>query len=135
MKKVNLADIGGMEFPAGRRTRVLVGENAPLEAERFVMGHVTLYPGGSVPPHEHAQEEVYFIVSGCGRIVVDDASSDVSAGDCIYIPSQAEHSLENTSDHDMVMMFCYAPKTVAEHWAQELQGRSQANQAASSGES
>ena len=28
----NVNDIVGMEFPAGRRTRVLVGPEAPLEA-------------------------------------------------------------------------------------------------------
>ena len=45
MDIINVADVGGTEFPAGRRTRVLVGPDAPLEAERFVMGHVTIYPG------------------------------------------------------------------------------------------
>ena len=68
MDIINVADVGGVEFPAGRRTRVLVGPDAPLEAERFVMGHVTIFPGGSVPIHSHEQEEVYFIIEGEGSI-------------------------------------------------------------------
>ena len=68
MEIINVADIAGMEFPAGRRTRVMVGPGAKLEAANFVMGHVTIYPGGSVPIHAHEQEEVYFIVAGQGCI-------------------------------------------------------------------
>ena len=115
-------DIVGMEFPAGRRTRVLVGPEAPLEAERFVMGHVTVYPGGSVPLHSHPQEEVYYIVAGQGSIVVDQEIRNVQAGDCIYLSPDSSHMLKNTSTDNMIMMFCYAPKTVAEHWAQEMKG-------------
>ena len=115
-------DIVGMEFPAGRRTRVLVGPEAPLEAERFVMGHVTVYPGGSVPLHSHPQEEVYYIVAGQGSIVVDQEIRNVQAGDCIYLSPDSSHMLKNTSTENMIMMFCYAPKTVAEHWEQEMKG-------------
>ena len=122
MDIVNVADIKGMEFPAGRSTRVIVGPDAPLEAEQFVIGNVTIYPGGSVPLHSHQQEEVYYIVAGAGSIAVDDESRSVQTGDCIYLKPQSNHMLSNTSTENMVMMFCYAPKTVAEHWAQEMKG-------------
>ena len=122
MDIINVADVGGTEFPAGRRTRVLVGPDAPLEAERFVMGHVTIYPGGSVPLHSHEQEEVYYIAAGEGSIAVNEEIQEVRAGDCIYIRPQKTHMLKNTAKENMIMMFCYAPKTVAEHWAEELKG-------------
>ena len=122
MDIVNVVDIKGMELPAGRLTRVIVGPNAPLEAEQFVMGHVTIYPGGSVPLHSHQQEEVYYIVAGAGSIAVDEETRNVQTGDCIYLKPQSNHMLSNTSTDNMVMMFCYAPKTVAEHWAQEMKG-------------
>ena len=122
MDIINVADVGGVEFPAGRRTRVLVGPDAPLEAERFVMGHVTIYPGGSVPLHSHEQEEVYYIAAGEGSIAVDEEVRSVRSGDCIYIRPQKMHMLKNTATENMIMMFCYAPKTVAGHWAEELKG-------------
>ena len=126
MEMINVADIAGMEFPAGRRTRVMVGPGAMLEAANFVMGHVTILPGGSVPIHSHEQEEVYFIVEGQGNIQVAGESRDVRSGDCIYIRPQLEHVLTNAGQTDMVMMFCYSPKTVAAHWAQEMKGEDQA---------
>jgi len=126
MNIVNVADIAGMEFPAGRRTRVMVGPDAPLEAANFVMGHVTIYPGGSVPLHSHQQEEVYYIVGGEGSIVVDEEIRNVRTGDCVYLTPNSSHLLKNTSNSNMCMMFCYSPKTVAEHWAEEMRGEDHA---------
>ena len=122
MERVNLNQIEGTEFPAGRRTRVVVGPGAPLEAKNFVMGHVTIYPGGSVPLHVHEQEEVYYIAEGCGEILVNEEKQAVAAGDFVYILPDHSHQLTNTGAERMIMVFCYAPKKIAEHWAEELKG-------------
>ncbi|NLZ54235.1 MAG: cupin domain-containing protein, partial [Thermoanaerobacteraceae bacterium] len=31
--------------------------------------------------------------------------------------------LENTSDENMIMVFCYAPKSIVDHWQEELEGK------------
>lgn len=123
MKVNNIFDVKGTEFPAGRLTKVLVGPGAPAEANRFVLGHVTIYPGGSVPLHSHEQEEVYIILSGYGKMHIDDETADVKPGDYVYITPKANHLLENTSDEDMIMVFCYAPKSIVDHWQEELEGK------------
>jgi len=123
MKVNNILDVEGTEFPAGRRTRVLVGPGAPEEAEGFVLGHVTIYPGGSVPLHSHEQEEVYVILSGHGKMHIDDEVADVKPGDYFYMAPNSTHLLENTSDENMIMMFCYAPKSIVDHWQEELEGK------------
>jgi quercetin dioxygenase-like cupin family protein len=123
MKVSNLFDIRGTEFPAGRLTRVIVGPGAPLEARGFVMGYVTIYPGGSIPLHSHEQEEVYIIMAGEGIMKVDGLQEHVKKGSYVYIDPNSNHLLQNTSDENMVMIFCYAPKAIAEHWQQELEGK------------
>jgi mannose-6-phosphate isomerase-like protein (cupin superfamily) len=117
----NLLNITGTEFPAGRRTRVLAGPGAPVEPNGFVLGHVTIYPGGEVPLHDHGQEEVYLIVSGRGVLALGDEDHPVKPGDYVYIKPGTPHNLRNTSAEDMVMVFCYAPKSIVDHWQQELQ--------------
>lgn len=122
MKINNILDVKGTEFPAGRLTRVMIGPGAPAEANGFVMGNVTIYPGGSVPLHSHEQEEVYIIISGKGKMHIDNDTGDVKPGDYIYITPHSGHLLENTSKENMIMLFCYAPKGIVEHWQEELQG-------------
>ena len=53
MEKVNIWDIEGTEFPAGRRTRVILGQNGAMEGSKFCQGYVVVYKGGGIPEHEH----------------------------------------------------------------------------------
>jgi mannose-6-phosphate isomerase-like protein (cupin superfamily) len=116
-----IEEVAGTVFPAGRHTRVLVGPGGPVEANGFVMGHVTIFPGGAVPAHSHAQEELYFIAAGEGTMEVAGLSEPVNAGSYVYIPSGSPHTLSNGGKENMIMMFCYAPKGVVDHWRQELE--------------
>ena len=43
MEKVNIWDIEGTEFPAGRRTRVILGQNGAMEGSKFCQGYVVVY--------------------------------------------------------------------------------------------
>lgn len=122
MKKFNLFEIEGMEFPAGRRTRVMLGDNGAVKSEYFCQGYVVIYPGGSVPLHEHETVESYTILKGEGEMTVADETLPVKPGDCVYIDRMLPHLLQNTGKEDMHMMFVYAPNEVVEHWAQEMSG-------------
>lgn len=123
MKVNNVYSVKGTDFPAGRCTRVLVGPGAPVEAQNFVMGHVAINPGGCVPLHSHEQEEVYLIVSGRGVMRIGDDEQSVGPGDYVYIQPGSEHVLNNTSNENMIMLFCYAPKGIVEHWQLEREGK------------
>jgi mannose-6-phosphate isomerase-like protein (cupin superfamily) len=123
MEKVNIfRDIEGTEFPAGRRTRVIIGENGAMEAEHFCQGYVVIYPGGSIPMHDHSTEETYTIQQGEGRIVIGDEAETVGPGDAVYIRPGLTHGLFNTGETDLHLMFVYAPKMIVDHWAQEKAG-------------
>lgn len=122
MEHVNLYDLEGIEYPAGRLSRILVGENGALQGSHFVQGYSIVYPGCGIPEHEHMPEETYFIFSGKGSITVDGENRKVTAGDLILVPSGQKHRLFNDSDVDMHVMYVYAPKMIVSHWRQELQG-------------
>lgn len=122
MKIARLEDIEGMVFPTGRTTRVLIGPGS-VEADRFVQGYVVIRPGGSVPMHSHDNEEVYTILEGSGRITVGDEKQEVSAICSIYLPPGQAHSLVNTGNEDLTMMFVYSPAGLVDHWADELEKR------------
>jgi len=125
MQFARLAEIEGTVFPAGRRTRVLVGPQAPIKAENFCQGHVTIFPGGKVPKHRHPNEEVYLVLEGEGTIEIDGEIQPIRAGEAVYVPPNSEHELANPQANkaDMVFLFTYSPATVVDHWSEELQGK------------
>ncbi len=123
MKKVNIfKDIEGMEFPAGRRTRVILGENGAINGEYFCQGYVVIYPGGSIPLHDHVTVESYVVLKGEGEMTIGDEVEQVKEGDAVYMEPWQSHGLKNTGKEDLHIMFVYAPKMIAEHWAQETSG-------------
>lgn len=123
MIKVNIfQDIEGVEFPAGRRTRMVIGENGAITGEKFCQGYVMVHPGGKVPAHDHVTVESYTILQGSGEMTVDGETLPVCEGDCVFIPSGKSHELVNTGSKELHMMYVYAPSMVVDHWAQEQAG-------------
>ena len=122
MNKVNIFDIDGTEYPAGRKTRVIIGENGVIKGEHFVQGYTVIYPGGSVPLHDHEPVENYVILSGEGEMTVEGQTELVRSYDCIYVDKWQKHTLKNTGKEDMHVMFVYAPNIIVDHWAKELSG-------------
>ena len=123
MRHARISEIAGNVFPAGRHTRVLVGEGAPITAKGFCMGQVTIFPGGQVPAHEHAQEEVYYVLAGDGEIEIDGETRGIREGEAVYVPSGSPHNLRNPGKRDMTFIFVYSPAGVVDHWKQEMEGK------------
>jgi mannose-6-phosphate isomerase-like protein (cupin superfamily) len=48
--------------------------------------------------HAHTAQEVYIIQEGCGFIGISGEEAPVRAGDVVYIPSGAEHTLTASPD-------------------------------------
>jgi len=119
----NVMDVEGMEFPAGRRTRVLVGDNGMTPGDHFVQGYVVIYPGGGVPANSHGEEESFVILSGCGIMTLDSIEYPAKALDVFFVRPNVPHSIVNTGDTDMAVMFVYAPKKIADHWAEEMSSK------------
>src|SRR4028118_124200 len=103
----DLNEITGRIYPARRRTQNLVGGVAPIQAQNFSIGNVTLEPnGGQVPWHNQEQEEIYFIVEGTGEMCLGEERQTVTTGHAAYIPSGVFHQLTNIGDTPLKMIYC-----------------------------
>jgi mannose-6-phosphate isomerase-like protein (cupin superfamily) len=63
-------------------------------------------PGNSVGihRHDHGDEEVYVIISGHGRMRVENDEVDVEPGDVIVNPPGGTHGLANTGSEPLRMV-------------------------------
>ena len=59
---------------------------------------VEIEPGGKQHVHKHKPEQVYFIIDGIGKMTVGNETEPVEIGDCIFIPSNEPHGLENIGE-------------------------------------
>jgi quercetin dioxygenase-like cupin family protein len=67
---------------------------------------VEIKPGGRQREHSHEPEQAYHVLSGGGLMTVGEETLRVSAGDCIFIPSDTTHGL--TNDGDVILKYVSA---------------------------
>lgn len=92
--KLTIHDIGG-EVVKDNET-YLLKDNKLLNG--LVVSSTLLNPFKQTTGHNHSgQEEVYFFVSGEGRMLLDDEEFEVKAGDVVLIPDGAFHRVYNDS--------------------------------------
>ncbi len=85
--------------------RLLANRNAKeghapfVGTRRIGMIRQTYEPGGKHFAHQHEKtEQVYYIVSGTGKVRLGEEWFDVAAGDVVYIPPQTDHEVLATGD-------------------------------------
>ena len=80
----------------------LLAENP---AHMRLFNTITLNPGCGIGYHVHENEtELFYFAEGCGRVQDDDRFFDVEAGDSMATSSGHGHAVENTGDHDLVIL-------------------------------
>jgi quercetin dioxygenase-like cupin family protein len=78
-------------------------------ATTTVFGVTIFPPGARHELHRHPNvEEVEYIVSGRGIAYVDDSSVELGPAEALFVPRNAYHGFENSSDAEVVMAWCYA---------------------------
>lgn len=75
--------------------------DVPGSAFKYVRD-LTLYPGSSIGEHPHTgDDEIYFVVSGSGVMVVNGEDQVVGPGAAVLTLSGSSHGLRNAGDEDM----------------------------------
>lgn len=89
---------------AGRIRTARVIDEARRSAFRFI-DLTEIPPGSSVGVHTHEDdEEVYVIISGRGRMMLDGATFEVGPGDVIRNVPRGTHGLANAGSEPLTMV-------------------------------
>ncbi|TAG27534.1 MAG: cupin domain-containing protein [Burkholderiales bacterium] len=67
-------------------------------------------PKGEDIQQPHTQDELYFIHSGKGEIVINGQRFDAAAGDAFFVAAGAEHRFENFSEDFVTWVVFYGPQ-------------------------
>ena len=79
-------------------------DRAPFPAEVIDARVVRIPPHKNNERHKHAHETVFYIISGTGRVMVDDRWISVEPGSCVFVPRWAVHQSQNQCDTEMVIL-------------------------------
>jgi len=76
-------------------TSYLLASPRTSQAKHLTTTLVVLDPAGEQRVHNHAPEQVYFILEGTGLMTVGTETQEVGPGDCIFVPSGTPHGIRN----------------------------------------
>lgn len=99
------------EFTAGDHTRlreILHPDKQPVSI-RYSLAHALLAPGESSTKHCLNSSEVYYIISGQGRMNINNEYSTVAPGSTVYIPPGALQWIENTGSGPLAFVCIVDP--------------------------
>ncbi len=73
------------------------------------MGLTIVYPTGRTTGHEHPDlEEVYYVLSGRGEMVVGDEEFPIQEGDAFHVPPGAYHVTRNIGIQPLKLLWVTA---------------------------
>jgi len=90
-------------------TSYLLASPRTSDAKHLTTTFVEIKPGGHQRTHTHLPEQVYFILEGSGMMTVEDDRQRVGPGDCIFIPSETPHGLQNDGDVSLTYFSAASP--------------------------
>jgi len=99
------------EFIAGDNCtlrEILHPDKADLDL-RYSLAHAVVAPGQTTWLHALRTSEVYYILSGEGRMRIDGEEASVRPGDTVYIPPKARQQITNTGSTDLMFMCIVDP--------------------------
>lgn len=83
-----------------------------LKVPDLSMGLYVLPANGVDSQSPHTEDEVYYVVSGKGKIKVADEDRDVRAGSIVYVAKNVEHRFHSIEEELTLLVF-FAPAEYA----------------------
>ncbi len=105
----NIARVPAFTTKDGSEIRELLAHRNSVIRNQS-LAEARLPPGGKTTPHFHPlTEEIYYILEGAGRMMINGQTRDVGSGDAIAIPPGAVHTITNHGAVTLKFLCCCAP--------------------------
>ncbi|RSS73950.1 cupin domain-containing protein [Streptomyces sp. WAC06614] len=79
-----------------------------LRERNMSVGLYALDAGQTDPQNPHAQDEVYFVVSGRASVTVGEETTTVARGSVVYVPAGVPHKFHHISE-DLRVLVVFSP--------------------------
>jgi mannose-6-phosphate isomerase-like protein (cupin superfamily) len=111
IKHVKEHEVKGERFdPPHARTIKHLAAPWTLGTRNVWLGITEVDPGNASNLHSHDErEEIFYVISGQGKIRVADEEEAIEPGSCIYIPIGLPHQLINTAKEKLKAVAVTSP--------------------------
>ena len=105
-RAVPLEVVSRIDLPRDSWSAVLVSDKT-VDENHASLGYSVFTPGFVSDDLSHSVDELCFVVSGRGMIRLEDGQVEVKPHDGLFIPANVWHTIVNTADEDLTMVFTF----------------------------
>lgn len=103
--QVEVAKVKPLLFGEEYESRMILDHVITGRDNVIQINHGTVKAGYALGGGVHEEDEIYYILSGKGKLQLDDKIVDVAGGQVIFIPAGCFHALDNReSDEDLCIL-------------------------------
>lgn len=93
----------------GRGTTTAFPFFEDAEGFEIVFRQRAMHPGSTIGEHRNDKDEIYYVLSGHGELLLDGKRREVGPGDAILTRKGSAHALEQRGEEDLVIIVVYQP--------------------------
>jgi mannose-6-phosphate isomerase-like protein (cupin superfamily) len=79
-----------------------------IRSHDLSVGLYVLAAGAADPQGPHTEDEVYYVISGRGRITVGEEDRAVRAGSVVFVPADVVHRFHDVEE-ELVLLVAFGP--------------------------
>lgn len=103
--RVEVDKVKPLIFGAEYESRMILDHVITGREDVIQINHGTVKAGYALGGGTHEEDEIYYILSGKGKLQLNDEIIDIQGGQVIFIPAGCFHALNNRgSDEDMCIL-------------------------------
>lgn len=103
--QVDVKNVKPLVFGESYESRMILDHVITGRDDVIQINHGTVKAGYALGGAAHEEDEIYYILSGTGKLRLDDEIIDIAGGQVIFIPAGCFHALDNTaSGEDMCIL-------------------------------
>ena len=76
-----------------------------LNTHTMEVGIIKLRKNQKDTQQPHESDEIYYVISGNGKIVINKNEYDVKPGNIIYIPKNTSHHFQTINENELVVLY------------------------------
>ena len=105
-RAIPLEVVSRIDLPQDSWSAVLVSDKT-VDENHASLGYSVFTPGFVSDDLSHSVDELCFVVSGRGMIRLEDGQVEVKPHDGLFMPANVWHTIVNTADEDLTMVFTF----------------------------
>ncbi|MGE0243910.1 MAG: cupin domain-containing protein [Nitrososphaeraceae archaeon] len=79
-----------------------------LNTHSMEIGVINLKKNQKDTQQPHESDEIYYVISGNGKIVINENEHDVKPGNIIYIPKNVSHHFRTIDANELIVLYILA---------------------------